>query len=281
MPAKVRFHKRYPHHKPKLVEVLVTITAVVVAAVIFLLQDSDGNDRSGQAAVDASQSQANSITINGQPSGGVADGENYGPTANGPYLSNDPRAQIVKLTGSWSDQGFANAIADHDTTIIGLYLKSGLRATTLVGATSSPPVGDTSAILFGFQGAWSKDLVAFVKIFQADGFRVDDELEDSSLLQKLTDNAFPGEFLTQLTPQGYVGVDAYGGGVFVGTLLFWIVQLALSNDVTEQDSQLIDYLIGQGADCKVPLSFMQYNSGGWLYGSSYNELLPIMQSCAK
>ncbi len=189
-------------------------------------------------------------------------------------LSNDPRARISQLTGSWTEQGFVNAIIDRETSIVALYLKSGMKATTVHEGAS--------AILFGFQGAPTQngDPVALVKTFQAAGFKVDDELQDSYLMGALTDNMFPLMLNTDLAPKDYTG--GYEGGTFVGSLLFWIVQRALYAGPTDQDIQVIRYLISQGADCKVPLSFLKYNGPTTLAGTSpYEELLPIMQSCAK
>jgi hypothetical protein len=197
-----------------------------------------------------------------------------GSTASSPGLSNDPQARIVELTGSWSEQGFVDAIVDRDTSIVALYLKSGMKATTLHEGAS--------AILFGFQGARTQNgnPVALVKTFQAAGFKVDDELDDSYLMGALTNNDFPLMFNTGLAPKGYTG--GYQGGTFVGSLLFWIVQRAAWAGPTDQDIQVIKYLISQGADCKIPLSFLKYNGPIALAGTSpYKKLLPMMQSCAK
>ncbi len=188
-------------------------------------------------------------------------------------LSNDPRARIVELTGAWSEQGFVDAIVDRHTSIVALYLKSGMTATTLHEGAS--------AILFGFQGVpQNGDPVALVKTFQAAGFKVDEELQDSYLMGKVTGNLFPLQFHTDLTPKGYTG--GYQGGEFVGSLLFWIVQRAAASGPTDQDIHVIKYLISQGADCKIPLSFLKYNGPIALAGTSpYEELLPMMQSCAR
>jgi TIR domain len=185
-----------------------------------------------------------------------------------PAGGSDPRAQIVQLTGSWSDQGFVNAIVDRDTRIVALYLQSGMKATTLSQGAS--------AILFGFQGVpQNGDPVALVTTFQTNGFKVDDELEDSYLMAKLGQNPVP--FNTPLAPKGYAGG---AGGKFVGSLLFWIVQRATWNGPNDQDIQVINYLISQGADCNVPLSFLKSISY-MASDSPYQKLLPMMQSCAK
>jgi len=185
-----------------------------------------------------------------------------------PPGNSDPRAQIVQLTGSWSIDGFVNAIRDRDTRIVALYLQSGMSAATLSNGAA--------AILFGFQGVpQNGDPVALVKTFQAGGFKVDDQLEDNYLMAKIGQNPVP--FNTPLTPKGYAGG---AGGTFVGTLLFWIIERATWNGVSDQDSQVINYLIDQGADCKVPLSFLQ--SASYLTETSPGkQLLPIMQKCAK
>jgi hypothetical protein len=189
------------------------------------------------------------------------------PVAN-PVGSSDPRAQIVQLTGSWSSDGFHNAIRDRDTRIVALYLQSGMSAATLINGAS--------AVLFGFQGVpQNGDPVALVKTFQASGFKVDDQLDDNSLMAKLGQNPVP--FNTPLTPKGYAGGE---GGTFVGTLLFWIVERATWNGVSDQDTQVINYLMSQGADCKVPLSFLQ--SADYLSNTSPGkELIPILQKCGK
>jgi hypothetical protein len=189
-------------------------------------------------------------------------------------LRKSAQARIVELTGSYSVQAFSDAIVTHDTIIVALYLESGMTATTLYK--------NASIILFGFQGVpQNGDPVALVKTFQAGGFKIDDELEDGYLMRSLTDNRFPLQFDTNLTPKGYTG--GYRNGIFVGSLLFWIVQRTLGNGLTDQGIQVIRYLISQGADCKVPLSFMKFNSKALvgLSQSAYEELLPMMQSCAK
>jgi TIR domain len=187
-----------------------------------------------------------------------------------PAGGSDPRAQIVQLTGSWSDQGFVNAVVDRDTRIVALYLQSGMKATTLDQGAS--------AILFGFQGvSQNGDPVALATTFQTNGFKVDDELEDSYLMHKLSD-LFPLRFHGPLAPKDYTG--GYWGGKFVRSLLFWIVQRTLGTIPADQDIQVINYLISQGADCNVPLSFLK--SISYMAGDSpYQKLLPMMQSCAK
>jgi hypothetical protein len=194
------------------------------------------------------------------------------PTTSGARLSRNPRARIVQLTGSWSEQGFADAVVERDTRIVALYLETGMNATTLHKGAS--------AILWGFQGVpQNGDPVALVKTFEADGFQVDDELQDSYLMQKLTGGSLPLMFDTNLTPKGYTG--GYWHGVFIGSLLFWIVQRATWSGPTAQDLQIINYLISQGADCNVPLSFLKFNRKALADTSPYEELLPMMQSCAK
>ncbi len=228
---------------------------------------------------------SSAVTNNGAPNGesacnglqvnGSHNSFNCAPTvgsaASDAGLSKDFQARIVQLTGSWSEQGFVDAILDRNTNIVALYLKTGKKATTLHEGAS--------AILFGFQGVpQNGDPVALVKTFQAAGFKVDTELEDHYLMQKLTDNHFPLPFDTALAPNGYAG--GYQGA-FVGSLLFWIVQRANWAGLTAPDIRGIKYLISQGADCKVPLSFLKSNSNTLADTSPYDELLPMMQSCAK
>jgi hypothetical protein len=244
---------------------IVSSAIVALAVAVIPLFTSGGNGRS--VVTNYSQYAKGHSTIN---NGIINNNNNYGPTAGGTGLSKDPQARIVQLTGSWSVQGFHDAIVDRDTRIVALYLETGMTAKTVDKSAS--------AILFGFQGVpMSGDPVALVKTFQAGGFKVDDELKDSYLMGALTDNLFPLQFHTDLAPKGYTG--GYQDGTFVGSLLFWIVQRALGTGPTDQDIQVIKYLISQGADCKVPLSFMNYNSNT-LAGTT-GELLPMMQSCAK
>jgi hypothetical protein len=236
--------------------------------VIALLVWAPWNDKPDTNGEPKTSNQVEISKNSGQVVVGGGDINNFGPTAN-----NDPRAQIVQLTGSWSEQGFVNAIVDRDTSIVDLYLKSGMKATTLQNGAS--------AILYGFQGVpQNGDPVELVKTFQAAGFKVDDELQDNHLMHQLSD-LFPLMFDTDLTPKGYTG--GYQDGTFVGSLLFWIVQRALGTVPTDQDIQVINYLVSQGADCKVPLSFLTFNSklGAGLAPNAYNQLLPMMQSCAQ
>ena len=249
--------------KIKVITVIASPIAVVAAALITLIPSltSGGNGGSGPGASQSNFNITNNGTNNGQIGGII---NNVGSTVNGGGLSNDP-------------QGFVNAIVNRNASVVALYLKSGLKATTLYKGAST--------ILFGFQGVFQNgDPVALVKTFQAGGFEVDQELKDSYLMGALSDNLFPVSFDTNLTPKGYTG--GYSGGWFVGSLLFWIVQRSLGTTVTDQDIQVIKYLISQGADCKVPLSFMKFNSkllSGQSGLSSYawNKLFPIIQSCVK
>ena len=250
-------------HRAMLVATWVGSISGVVAVVVALLvwapwkgePKTDGEPKTnGQVDINKNSGQ---VVVGG---GGI---NNYGPTAN-----NDPRAQIVQLTGSWSEQGFVNAIRDRDTSIVDLYLKSGMKATTLYQGAS--------AILFGFQGVpQNGDPVALVKTFQADGFKVDDQLQDSYLMDKLSVQGprswLPMPFKSPLAPKGYVG--GYGG-TFVGSLLFWIVQRSTWVG-TNEDNQVMKYLIDQGADCKVPLAFLDYQR--MVDIPQYQ----LMKSCAK
>lgn len=180
----------------------------------------------------------------------------------------EPRAQIVQLTGSWSDDGFHKAVRDRDLAIVSLYLQSGMKATTLFQGAS--------VILYGFQGLQQNgDPVELIKAFQAAGFNVDDELEDSYLMDKLSDagpmSMLPMPFTSPLAPKGYAG--GYGG-TFVGSLLFWIVQRSTWVG-TDEDNEVMRYLIEQGADCKVPLAFLDFQTMDDI------PQYELMKSCAK
>ena len=247
-------------------------TGAIIAATITVIVPHGGGGSSVVTNNDARKatSACNGVNITGSHiSFNCA--PTVGSTPSNAGLSSNPQARIVQLTGSSSEQGFVNAIVERDTSIVALYLKTGMKATTAHEGAS--------AVLWGFQGIpQNGDPVALVKTFQADGFKVDDELKDSYLMQKLTDNNLPLQFETDLAPKGYTG--GYEGGTFVGSLLFWIVQRATWAGPTDQDIQVIRYLIGQGADCKVPLSFLKFNSKTLGGTSPYEELLPTMQRCA-
>jgi hypothetical protein len=196
-----------------------------------------------------------------------------GSSSAGDATSSDPQSRIVQLTGSWSEQGFVNAIVDRETNIVDLYLKSGMSATTLHEGAS--------AILYGFQMDQNGDPVALVRTFQANGFKLDDELQDNSLMQRLTDGIMPLQFDTNLTPKGYTG--GYEDGEFVGSLLFWIVAESAYAGVTDQDKQVLHYLIAQGADCDVALSYLDYaRTTNQLLDTDtpYQELYPMIRACA-
>ncbi len=244
--------------------IVIPAIAVVAAAAIGLipLLTSGGNGGAGPSPGGLHSSGAVNITNNGTNNGQIAGTiTNVGSTVNGGGLSNDPK-------------GFVNAIVNRNANVVALYLKSGLEATTLYKGASS--------ILFGFQGVpQNGDPVELIKTYQAHGFKVDQELEDSYLMGALSENLFPVQFHTNLTPKGYTG--GYEGGTFVGSLLFWIVQRALGTSLADQDLPVIKYLINQGADCKVTLSFMNYNSKllNGLAPYAYKKLLPMMQGCAK
>ena len=262
---------------------LATVVATIAAAVITPLLTIGGNGGSGSTGQSQVQNNGGSSgaeqgqgEVNGNnygQAGGIINNNNYGSTA-----SSNPHAQIVQQTGQFNDEGFTTAIFDRDDSIVALYLKSGMTAATLYQGTS--------AILFGFEEVNQNDgpiqsggAVALIKTFQAAGFKVNEDLQDSSLMGQLTGGLFPAEFDTPLTPKGYTG--GYQDGTFVGSLLFWIVQRTLGWGPTTEDIQVIHYLVSQGADCNVPLSFLKYAiSTGQISADEVQEQLPIMQSCA-
>jgi hypothetical protein len=158
--------------------------------------------------------------------------------------TDDPRAEIVRLTGSWSVEGFVAAVFDRQTDLVDLYLNSGMTAGTLHK--------NASAILFGFQGDMNGDPVALVQTFQANGYDLDEQLRDAYM-------AVDGEWLlmfdTALTPAGYTG--GYWGGEFQGSLLFWIVTRAAYFGPSEQELATLEYLATEGGDCSVALSYLE------------------------
>jgi hypothetical protein len=232
--------------------VIVTVGVALVAAVTGGLLLRGSPDRSASPTITTAPTVITTIAA----------------PAPAPAANADPRAQIVQLSGSWSLEGFVSAIVDRDVRLVALYLQSGLKATSLNKGAS--------AILFGFQGvSQNGDPVELVKTFQANGFKVDDELRDSYLLPKLGQN--PVIFDSPLAPKGYEGGQ---GGTFVGTLLFWIIERASWNGISDQDSQVVNYLISQGADCKVPLAFL--DTVTYLSGDDvYVKMHPVLQSCGK
>jgi hypothetical protein len=275
-------------HKIAAAGIVVAFIGAIAGPTIPVLLSSGGSASPGPSLVQnntnnggpggAVQNPVQVGTNNGQvaPGGTII---NNAPTASSAGLSSDPQAQIVQLTGSYSEQGFTTAIFDRNTSIVALYLKTGMHAATLYQGTS--------AIFFGFEEVDQNDdpiqsggAVALVKTFQAAGFNVNEDLQDSYLMGELTGGTFPGMFDTPLTPKGYTG--GYQDGTFVGSLLFWIVQRALGWGPTAEDIQVIHYLVSQGADCKVTLSFLNDNGGNYSSGTGpYKELFPIIQGCAK
>jgi hypothetical protein len=269
--AEPRGHREHRWIKIGAVAPIVAAVVGAIIAGVFLLLGSGGTSAVTSNGSTSGQSACNGATISGSHNSFNC-APSVSSTASSAGLSSDPRARIVQITGSWSEQGFVDAIVDRETRIVALYLKTGMKATTSHEGAS--------AILWAFQGARQNgDPIALVKTFQADGFKVDDQLEDSYLMQKLTDGNFPLPFNTDLTPKGYTG--GYQGGTFVGSLLFWIVQRASWAGPTGEDLRAIEYLIGQGARCAVPLSFLEFNRGSLAGTSPYAKLLPLMQRCSR
>ena len=184
--------------------------------------------------------------------------------------ANDPRAEIVKLTGAWSVQGFVDAIEQRNTDIVDKYLKSGMKATTTHSSAS--------AILYGFQGNMDNDPVALLKTFQANGYKLDDDLVDGRILHSTSD-LLPLPFDTKLTPKNYTG--GYQDGEFTGPLLLWVVSRASVVGVSEQDRAVLVYLISQHADCSVALSFLDFNDNTLSGTAPFDELYPMIKQCAK
>ncbi len=234
-----------------------TIVGIAISA--YLVQSSTGDGSPSTSGEGAS-----TVTSERPPTSGEGGAQSGKPKQN-------PRAKIVELTGSWSEEGFVTAIVERNTSIVALYLKSGLSATTLHDGAS--------AIIFGFQGVpQNGDPIALLKTFQAAGFEIDEALRDSFVMDKLTEGFLPLIFETDLTPKGYTG--GYSGGVFFGSLLFWIVQRETDSIPPPVNLPVIDYLVDQGADCKVPLSFLEFTRRSLAGTKPYGELLKMMESCA-
>jgi hypothetical protein len=229
------------------------VTLLAIAAVIAgLLLAGIGADNGRATPVESSTT--------------VAGGQR---TAAADATDSDPRAQIVKLTGGWSVKGFVEAIAERDTDIVAKYLKSGMKATTQDKGAS--------AILYGFQGDWNNDPVALLKTFQANGYKLDEELIDGRILVDEQGNS-PFRFDTPLTPKNYTG--GYQDGKFAGSLLFWIVSRAMWNGASDQNRSVLKYLIAQGADCSVTLSFLDSNRDLFSDYPAFTEFYPMIKSCA-
>ena len=192
-------------------------------------------------------------------------------SGNGDPTDDDPRARIVELTGAWSVQGFVDAVSERDTDIVDKYLQSGMEVST--------EHQGASAILYGFQGDMNNDPVALLQTFQANGYDLDEELTDGVILDSLTDGWAPLMFDTELTPENYTG--GYAGGEFAGSLLFWIVSRAVYAGPTEQDHDVLEYLIEQGADCKVARSFLDDNREILDGTTPFDDLYPLIESCAR
>jgi hypothetical protein len=225
-----------------------------------------------QRSVEHSQSSTNQQLT--QLNQGVHKLENR-PIASDPTDST-PQAQIVKLTGTYSEKGFHDAIEQPGSDqLIKLYVQSGFRATTLINGAS--------AILYGFQDGLGNDPLALLKSFQASGFKLSEDLTDGTILP--TDGSGLLPFQGPLAPKGYTGgyfvSDADPTGVFVGTLLFWIVEKDMINSgPTDQDTQILSYLISQGADCSVPLAFLDFNRSTLSGTSNLQDLYPMIKACA-
>ena len=195
--ARSRYRQWTPKQKIAVSAIVVPAIAGVATAIIAVIPPSSpsggngGSSSTGYSQIQKTPTTAdpatgaggsqvqNNGTNNGEVGGSITN-NNYGPTA-----SSVPQAQIVQLTGSYSEQGFTTAIFDRNTSIVALYLKSGMNATTLHEGAS--------AILFGFEEVdqngdptQNGDAVALVKTFQAAGFKVDDDLQDSYLMGALT-----------------------------------------------------------------------------------------------
>jgi hypothetical protein len=198
-------------------------------------------------------------------------------SSSGGANESDPRAQIVELTGSWSEKGFHDAIEEPgDDEIVKLYLRSGMQPTTAINGAS--------AILYGFQDGLGNDPVDLLKIFQANGFTLNEDLTDGLILQSLN----PGGLLPfqgPLAPKNYTGgfwvSDAEPTGVFSGPLMLWIVEKdMMTTGPTDQDTAVLKYLISQGADCTVSLAFLDYNRTSLADTSNFTDLYPTIKACA-
>jgi hypothetical protein len=200
-----------------------------------------------------------------------------GDSSSGGVNESDPHAQIVKLTGSWSEKGFHDAIEEPgNDEIVKLYLQSGMQPTTTINGAS--------AILYGFQDGLSNDPVDLLKIFQANGFMLNEDLTDGLILQSIgSEGLYP--FQGPLAPKNYTGgfdVSASEpSGVFSGPLMLWIVEKDMMNSgPTDQDTAVLKYLVSQGADCTVSLAFLDYNRASLADTSNFTDLYPTIKACA-
>jgi hypothetical protein len=267
---------------PWLVTIAGGLVVIVAGAIItpMLTSASPPPTSSPTAGPGAGQNQGGvKIKVNNNNHGEVGNtiNNNYPPGATSP--ASNPEQQITQLTGSYNVAGFEQATFDRENSIVALYLKSGMPAATIYNGAS--------VILYGFEIVDSNNdpdqsgnPVTLAKTFLAGGFKIDTQLYDSTIMTSITGGLFPSMFNTSLTPEGYTG--GYQNGTFVGSLLFWIVQKSLGWGPTDQDIAVIKYLISQGADCAVPLSYLKYSlKTDQFTADETGDLIPILQSCTR
>jgi hypothetical protein len=85
-------------------------------------------------------------------------------------------------------------------------------------------------------------------------------------------------FQTKLTPKNYTG--GYEGGVFTGPLMLWIVEKAVWFGPTDQDNEVLRYLIANGADCSVSLSFLDFNRSTLDNTTPFARMYSLIKACA-
>jgi hypothetical protein len=102
-------------HEHPITAAIITASAPVIAAVIAL------NGSGGPSAITSNGAPNGQSACNGAIITGSHNSFNCAPTvgaaATGADSSSDPKARIVALTGSRSEQGFVDAIVDRDTDI--------------------------------------------------------------------------------------------------------------------------------------------------------------------
>ena len=161
-------------------------------------------------------------------------------------VSSNPRKEIANLGLAWTASAFVNSLMEGDLQVVSLFLNGGMNGTELHKGTS--------AILFAMQNGISGDSVEILSLLIANGFDVNTNLTDIYLMPYFSNNLAPSNYKAKNKPSGYSAYEKR----FTGPLLLWETMLNMQKAPTERDLAVIRFLIENGADKSVTLSYLDY-----------------------
>lgn len=178
--------------------------------------------------------------------------------------SANPRKEIANMGLKWNSKDFVDVLKSGDINLIELFLQGGMKASDRYNAAS--------AILYSMQPTLNNKPVDILKLFIKYGFNINEILFDAEILKHWS-SSLPPYYLAENKPQEY---SAYKNQ-FSGPLLMWMVILTTYRGATQDNLDVIKYIVSNGAELEITLAYLDF-SKSWLENTSpYHEIRDLLK----